>query len=139
MPGRPTPFNAQSLYFGAEHRLASSSSQAGIYNQIHHSAANGRVRQVTPESADSYISDPAHPVPYIATASQSIRRDNKYMIADQRFAAERADVLTYKTEPMAQDMTVAGPITADLFVSTSGTDADWIVKIDRRVSRRRAR
>ena len=51
------------------------------------------------------------------------------MIADQRFAADRPDVLTYKTEPLATDMTVVGPITADLYVSTTGTDADWIVKI----------
>jgi putative CocE/NonD family hydrolase len=81
------------------------------------------------EAADSYVSDPANPVPYIATASKGIQRDSVYMIADQRFAANRPDVLTYKTEPLDKDMTVVGPITADLFVSTSGTDSDWVVKV----------
>ena len=82
-----------------------------------------------PVPFDSYVSDPAHPVPYIATASKGIRRDSGYMIADQRFAAERPDVLTYKTQPLERDLTVVGPITADLFVSTSGTDSDWVVKV----------
>jgi putative CocE/NonD family hydrolase len=68
-------------------------------------------------------------VPYIATASKGIHRDSSYMIADQRFAADRPDVLTYETAPLDTDMTVVGPITADLFVSTTGTDSDWIVKV----------
>ena len=48
---------------------------------------------------------------------------------DQRFAAVRPDVLVYETEPLDKDVTVSGPIKADLFVSTSGTDADWVVKL----------
>ena len=111
----PHALRSQSLYFASDHRLVSAPA-SGVFSDV-------------PASADSYVSDPAKPVPYTATASQSVRRDSKYMIADQRFAADRPDVLTYKTEPLTQDMTAAGPITADLWVSTSGTDSDWIVKV----------
>jgi len=51
------------------------------------------------------------------------------MIEDQRFAAQRPDVLTYQTEPLTEDLTVAGPLGVDLWVSTSGTDADFVVKL----------
>jgi putative CocE/NonD family hydrolase len=53
----------------------------------------------------------------------------EYKTADQRFAARRPDVLVYETEELEEDVTVAGPIEADLFVSTTGTDADWVVKL----------
>jgi putative CocE/NonD family hydrolase len=76
---------------------------------------------------DEYVSDPAHPVPY--TASIQGGRNNEYMIEDQRFAAQRPDVLTYQTEPLTKDLTVAGPLGVDLWVSTSGTDADFVVKL----------
>ncbi len=82
---------------------------------------------VTPTSADEYVSDPAHPVPY--TNGVFAGRNNEYMIEDQRFAAQRPDVLTYQTEPLSQDLTIAGPIAADLWVSTTGTDADFVVKV----------
>src|ERR1700759_167491 len=52
-----------------------------------------------------------------------------YLTEDQRFAAERPDVLVYQTEPLTEDMTIAGPIKANLAVSTSGTDSDFIVKL----------
>jgi uncharacterized protein len=76
---------------------------------------------------DSFISDPAKPVPF----SNEIRttQGHLWMIEDQRFAASRPDVLVYKTDPLAEDITIAGPVTAALFFSTSGTDADWIVKL----------
>jgi putative CocE/NonD family hydrolase len=51
------------------------------------------------------------------------------MSDDQRFASSRPDVLVYETEPLAEDITVSGPISANLFVSTTGTDADWVVKV----------
>jgi putative CocE/NonD family hydrolase len=51
------------------------------------------------------------------------------MVEDQRFAATRTDVLYYQTETLNNDITISGPVQADLYVSTSGTDADWIVKI----------
>jgi putative CocE/NonD family hydrolase len=56
-------------------------------------------------------------------------RNADYMTDDQRFAARRPDVLVYQTDILTEDMTWTGPITADLFVSTTGTDADWIVKV----------
>ncbi|UOR00066.1 CocE/NonD family hydrolase [Hymenobacter sp. 5317J-9] len=74
-----------------------------------------------------YTSDPANPVPYTDGVRGS--RNNEYMIEDQRFAAKRPDVLTFRTETLPNDLTLAGPINADLWVSTSGTDADFIVKV----------
>jgi putative CocE/NonD family hydrolase len=53
----------------------------------------------------------------------------EYMVADQRFAAQRPDVLVYATEPLDHDVTIAGPVTPSLFVSTSGTDSDFVVKL----------
>ena len=74
-----------------------------------------------------YLSDPANPVPYTNGIHGS--RNNEYMIEDQRFAAKRPDVLTFRTETLPEALTLAGPLTADLWVSTSGTDADFIVKV----------
>jgi putative CocE/NonD family hydrolase len=76
---------------------------------------------------DEYISDPAKPVPY--TEKIGIRMLPEYMTGDQRFAARRPDVLVYETEVLEKDVTLAGPLTAELFVSTTGTDSDWIVKL----------
>ncbi|MBF9140775.1 CocE/NonD family hydrolase [Hymenobacter properus] len=83
------------------------------------------VNKLVPPS--QYLSDPANPVPY--TAGVRGDRNNEYMIEDQRFAAKRPDVLSFRTEALPQDLTVAGPINADLWVSTSGTDADFVVKV----------
>ena len=76
---------------------------------------------------DQYTADPANPVPYIDKKSDD--RINEYMAADQTFAALRKDVVYYQSTELTNDITVAGPITAKLFVSTTGTDADFIVKI----------
>jgi uncharacterized protein len=76
---------------------------------------------------DEYVSDPAHPVPFLERTATSIARD--YMDADQRFATRRSDVVAYEGPVLEDDVTIAGPITADLVVSTSGTDSDWIVKV----------
>lgn len=77
-----------------------------------------------------YISDPSKPVPYTAKFHDSQQMYNRtYMSEDQRFASARPDVLAFETEPLTDDVTITGPILADLFVSTTGTDADWVVKI----------
>jgi len=76
---------------------------------------------------DEYISDPAKPVPFINYAAQSVPQE--YMVSDQRFAASRTDVLVYSTPVLQEDVTIAGPISPRLFVSTSGTDSDWDVKL----------
>lgn len=76
---------------------------------------------------DEYVSDPQHPVPFISEVNIGMTRE--YMTEDQRFAARRPDVLTYETEALAGDVTLAGPIKASLYVSTSGTDSDFVVKL----------
>lgn len=79
------------------------------------------------DAHDEYTSDPAKPVPYFEKIT--IGMDPTYMVADQRFAARRPDVLVYRSDLLQEPITVAGPIQADIFVSTSGTDSDWVVKI----------
>jgi hypothetical protein len=79
------------------------------------------------EDFDEYVSDPDRPVPYINGTAIGMTRE--YMIEDQRFASRRPDVLVYQTQPLSETVTVAGPLKATLFVSTSGTDADYIVKL----------
>jgi uncharacterized protein len=74
-----------------------------------------------------YISDPAHPVPYADRVHYT--RTIDYMTDDQRFASRRTDVLSFQTEPLTQDITLAGPVVADLLTSISTTDADFVVKI----------
>ncbi len=76
---------------------------------------------------DEYVSDPNNPVPFFSKPTLGMSRE--YMDADQRFVQGRPDVLTYQTEPLTEDMTIAGPISPSLFVSTSGTDSDFIVKL----------
>lgn len=78
------------------------------------------------EAYDEYVSDPNRPVPYIAEISND--RGRGYMTDDQRFAWQRPDVVSYSM-PVTSDMTVAGPVTAELYVSTTGTDADFVVKL----------
>jgi putative CocE/NonD family hydrolase len=93
---------------------------------------NGKLAFVPPTEAaapgyDEYVSDPARPVPYNNGIAIGMTRE--HMVDDQRFASRRPDVLTYQTDVLAEDVTVAGPLTPSLFVSTSGTDADWVVKL----------
>lgn len=79
------------------------------------------------DAFDEYVSDPARPVPHIGWIAPGMTYE--YMTADQRFAATRPDVLVYETPPLEEDVTVAGPIGVTLHVSTTGTDADWVVKV----------
>jgi len=82
---------------------------------------------VDDDGADAYPSDPAKPVPY--TTEISARWTRNHMTEDQRFAARRPDVLVYRGEVLERDLTVAGPVRADLWVSTTGTDSDFVVKL----------
>lgn len=79
------------------------------------------------ESFDEYISDPSSPVPYQQGVHKT--RSREYMIDDQRFASKRPDVVVYQSEVLAEDVTLVGPLKAKLKVSTTGTDADYIVKL----------
>ncbi len=76
---------------------------------------------------DEYVSDPAHPVPY--TEDVHLNRTREYMTDDQRFASRRTDVLTYSTSVLQEDMTLGGPLVADLWTSISTTDVDFVVKL----------
>ena len=76
---------------------------------------------------DQYLSNPDKPVPYMNGILAGMKAE--YMIADQRFASRRPDVLVYQTGELEEDVTLVGPIEVDLLVSTSGTDSDWVVKL----------
>jgi uncharacterized protein len=81
---------------------------------------------------DEYISDPARPVPYYRRPISPLYLNSQWpewLVQDQRFVHLRPDVLSYETEPLADDVDVTGPVLARLFASTSGTDSDWIVKL----------
>ena len=104
----PQSSMSASFYLDANNRLAGSPS-----------SKNG---------AESFISDPANPVPY-AEGKKMVFTPRKYMTDDQRFAAAREDVLVYETPVLEDDLTLAGEIMAKLDVATSGSSADWIVKL----------
>jgi hypothetical protein len=90
-----------------------------------------------PEQFDSYVSDPAHPVPYrqrpveptYNPGDQGGSRWSTWLVEDQRFVENRPDVLTWESEALQEDTVIAGDIVAHLFASTSGTDSDWVVKL----------
>lgn len=103
---------------------------ANVSNQPIYLQVNGNLSWNKPtvsKSASEYISDPAHPVPY--TEDVHFNRTSAYMNDDQRFASRRTDVLTFQTDVLTEDLTLAGPVIADLAVSITGTDADFVVKI----------
>lgn len=105
----PKEAAVKNLYLKANGKLGFSKSEAGA------------------KAFDEFVSDPAKPVPYTLEVTTDYPRS--YPVHDQRFAASRPDVLVYETEPLEEDLTLAGPIKAALRVSTTGTDADWIVKV----------
>ena len=78
-------------------------------------------------SKDEYVSDPNHPVPFVGYTTDTVPQ--RYMVDDQRFASSRPDVLTYQTEPLEEDVTIAGPISPKLKIASSGTDSDFDVKL----------
>ena len=87
------------------------------------------------ESFDAYVSDPAHPVPYRhRPVDMTYPEDHPgswytWLVQDQRFVDNRPDVLTWQTDELQEDVTIAGQVTAKLFASTTGTDSDWVVKL----------
>jgi putative CocE/NonD family hydrolase len=76
---------------------------------------------------DEYVSDPKNPVPFVPDHGMDM--DPDYMTRDQRFSSGRRDVLSYESEVLREDVTIAGRVSPRLMVSTSGTDADWVVKL----------
>jgi putative CocE/NonD family hydrolase len=105
--------------------------KAGITKTTFHLRPNGKLSSdaaaVSADSYDEYISDPMKPVPYTQKITQNYPRD--FMTEDQRFASQRPDVLVYQTEPLAEDISVAGDIHPELWVSSSGTDSDFVIKL----------
>jgi putative CocE/NonD family hydrolase len=96
--------------------------------------ANGKLSFEPPTAAeasssrfDEYVSDPAHPVPFVDYTTDTVPQ--RYMVDDQRFASRRPDVLVYETEPLKEDVTIAGPIAPKLKIASSSTDADFVVKL----------
>jgi putative CocE/NonD family hydrolase len=79
------------------------------------------------DAFDEYVSDPAKPVPFTLEVTTSYPRS--YPVEDQRFAASRPDVLAYGTPALEEDLTFAGPLKATMYVSTTGTDSDWVMKV----------
>jgi putative CocE/NonD family hydrolase len=101
---------------------------------------NGKLSFEPPQSAsaesfDSYVSDPAHPVPYRhRPVDMTYPTDHRggwptWLVEDQRFVDNRPDVLTWQTDALTEDLTLAGKVTAKLFASTTGSDSDWVVKL----------
>jgi len=105
----PAAAEQRRLYFRRDEALSFSAPEAGS------------------DAYDSYVSDPDKPVPHTRDYSRWI--NNTFYAEDQRFASRRPDVLVYQTQVLDEDVTLAGTIGAKLFVSTSGTDSDWIVKL----------
>ena len=104
----PATSKATDIYFGANGQLSWS-------------------KQTGSNSYTEYLSDPSHPVPY--TEDVHHNRTREYMTDDQRFASRRPDVISFQTAPLDQDLVLAGAVTANLQVSITGTDADFVVKI----------
>jgi putative CocE/NonD family hydrolase len=93
---------------------------------------NGKLSFAPPSSVnasqfDEYVSDPAHPVPYMPRPDDG--SGAHWMQLDQRFVDGRPDVVTWQSDPLSEDLVIAGDVTAHLFASTTGTDADWVVKL----------
>ena len=82
-----------------------------------------------PNGSDQYVSDPAHPVPYRPRPIPSYVEWESWLVRDQRFVDGRPDVRTWQTGALDADVTIAGDIAATLFASTTGSDADWVVKL----------
>jgi putative CocE/NonD family hydrolase len=119
----PLESKSQNLYLSADGSLVLSSSEPKKSSADKKGAGNYR----------EYVSDPSNPVPYRhrpiqATYSQGSKWFT-WMVEDQRFVSDRPDVATWTTPPLDRDVTVAGDVIADLFASSSGTDADWVVKL----------
>ncbi|GEM50571.1 glutaryl-7-ACA acylase [Empedobacter brevis NBRC 14943 = ATCC 43319] len=91
--------------------------------------SNGKItfNQANTATFDEYVSDPNHPVPYQEGVLET--RSREYMVDDQRFASTRPDVMVYQTDVLTEDITVTGPVINHLFVSSTGTDVDYVVKL----------
>ena len=106
----PSGVKSRQLYLGASGRLSFDPPIAGDDTGV-----------------DQYVSDPDRPVPFSADIRTTL--GHLWKVEDQRFTSTRPDVLVYESEVLEEDLTIAGPILAQVFVSTTGTDSDWVVKL----------
>jgi len=130
----PKNAEAKTLYFHAHGELSFDppGSEATQADSARASASGSTEASASTEASESrgydeYVSDPAKPVPFVSYQATDVPQE--YMVSDQRFAASRTDVLVYQTPVLQEDVTMAGPISPRLFVSTSGTDSDFDVKL----------
>jgi putative CocE/NonD family hydrolase len=104
-----------------------------LYFQAGHKLSFDAPTDRSPTAFDSYVSDPANPVPYrprpILPTYGNGSTWSRWLADDQRFLKDRKDVLSWETDPLTDDVTIAGDITAHLRASTTGSDADWVVKL----------
>jgi hypothetical protein len=98
-----------------------------IYLQADKKLSFEEPKENSQKDYDEYVSDPEKPVPFISSTSIGMTRD--YMGEDQRFASRRPDVLVYESDKLDKDISVVGSVNVTMYVSTSGTDSDWIVKL----------
>jgi putative CocE/NonD family hydrolase len=111
--------------------------KVGLRAQPLYLSANGKLSFEKPagdgEAFDSYVSDPANPVPYRKRPIlQTYGRGSTWsvwLVDDQRFLSDRKDVLSWSTDVLNEDVTITGDIIAELFAATSGSDSDWVVKL----------
>ncbi|MGD0299681.1 MAG: CocE/NonD family hydrolase [Bryobacteraceae bacterium] len=113
---------------GQWRRFDSWPAKNAVVHELHFDASGKlSMKAATDVGFDEYVSDPERPVPVIGEIGVGMPSD--YMTYDQRFASKRPDVLVYQTEPLDHDVTIAGPVTPVLSVSTTGTDSDFVVKL----------
>jgi putative CocE/NonD family hydrolase len=127
----PAQTTAVTLYLGAKGTLGTAAPAAGTGAAS--ASANGGAKDGAKGGGsgagvyDEYVSDPNRPVPFVGYVVRGMTSD--YMTEDQRFASYRPDVLLYTSEPLQEDLIIAGPIDVKIHVSTSGTDSDFVVKL----------
>jgi putative CocE/NonD family hydrolase len=110
-----------------DHWPPNESSSRSIYLGAGNSLSSDPPRKSGDKGFEEWVSDPSKPVPFVGARSTDM--DPDYMAQDQRFADNRADVVSYKGEVLSEDLTIAGPVSPSIFVTTSGTDGDWVVKL----------
>lgn len=101
----------------------------GVQEKTFHLSHDGRLASNPPSRGGyvEYLADPAKPVPFVPYIANTMTVE--HMLDDQRFAATRPDVLVFETEVLEEDLTLAGPLEATLHISSTGTDADFVVKL----------
>jgi putative CocE/NonD family hydrolase len=129
-----TTFESGSNHWVAYNRWPPKNATARrLYTRADHMLSFERPKNGATQAFDAYVSDPASPVPYrqrpIHPSFTGGSTWSRWLVDDQRFLDGRADVLTWKTTPLTEDVVIAGHLGAHLFASTTGTDADWVVKL----------